>query len=123
MALLDLIDMLPGASRYHEAVSLDPEAAELLAELPEPDSEGEGEKWAPRMADWNLNAQQNAQIIDLLKSLRTVLITANSEKGSSAPPEEPHPVPRTELERVRARRRRRQEVADIAQFGFGPEDI
>lgn len=93
--------------------------AAYLAGLPEP--EGPKEPWSPRVADWDLPAQQAAQIIDLLKRLCSTVVAVNN-KGK-APSEDPHPLPKTLLDQERGKKRREDDVAFVSMFGFGPDDI
>ena len=114
-ALLDLIDQLPSASRYSEAVSLHPEYAKQLANMPEPD-----EPWAPRQAEFGLTEHLLTNISDQLQVLTVVTL-----KAAGAKPGEPKPMPRPKSAIEEARKQAEQEWARgfIQQFGFSPDDI
>ncbi|HET8536087.1 MAG TPA: hypothetical protein VFL73_02805 [Solirubrobacteraceae bacterium] len=111
--LLDLIEMLPSASRTREAILNDPEEAALLAALPEPDDE-----WAPRISEWTLPvALQYDQRAILVAILRTLEVQVT---GKRAKPVLPLPPPRTAVDKAReAIRRERIEELKYA-FGYRP---
>lgn len=116
VALLDLIDGLPTASRYNDAIVNDPEFAAELAKLPEP-----AEKWAPRTSEFDLNAVHNTQIIDLLKAINHTLLAVNST--STPTPPEPTPRPHSALEKATMAQQRQDAVDFLGQFGFDETDI
>lgn len=84
--LLELIDQLPAASRFNEAVLNDPEQARLIAARPT-----SSESWTPLVRDWDLTAV-------LLREIREALVGLLGNGRAK-----PIPIPRTEVDRVRAR--------------------
>lgn len=82
VALLEIIDDLPAASRLHEAIASDPEQARLMAEhlATEPD-----------MGDWHPRQSQFPLVAELLAAIYDVLVAANS--SSDGPPPKPFPRP------------------------------
>lgn len=112
--LLELIDMLPAASRLKEAIAQDDEAAEYLLSLPE--SEGDGEPWSPRVSEFDLHAQQMAALINEVKMLRQ---SGQAVAGGKPAKEKPYPVPRTAVDRARERAELDWFEDMQAKFGFG----
>ena len=108
--LLDLIDELPSASRLREAILNDPEEAELIAAMPEPE-----EDWAPRVSEWTLPiALQYDQRSLLVAILQTLQMTAT---GKRAKPIQPLPTPRTAVEAAKAAARMAR--MDDLKYAFG----
>lgn len=122
VALLDFIDMLPTASRLNEAISNDPESAQLLAEqrLAAQDSEG-GKEWSPRVSEYGLDQQMMGELINLNKQMLQALTVQITQKAPKA--EKPFPVPRTAIEDFMERIERQRTVDFAGLFGFAPEDI
>ena len=89
-----LLDRLPAASHYWEAVAGDEEIAEAQAGLK---SGGSGRK-GPKLSDFNPVVAELAVVSDLLGSVLSVLT-----RGQFKP--EPRPRPVTALERVEERQR------------------
>lgn len=115
VALLELIDGLPGASRFNEALSNDPELAEIIAMQPE-----STEPWAPRVQDFTLTNMLLAQIADGLKALQNTQIAIAGKKPD---PIKPFPTPRTAIDRAKEAHEK-QFVADVlGLFGYGPGDF
>ncbi|TLM87208.1 hypothetical protein [Pseudarthrobacter sp. NamE5] len=115
VGLLDLIDGLPGASRLNEAIVNDKEYAAHLAAMPKPATE-----WAPRVAEFDLNAHLSREILHALKGIKQVLIaTAGGEPGEV----KPFPGPRTEIERAIEDADRQWAESFVGQFGFDSTDI
>lgn len=102
------------ASEFTEAMLNDPEYAAEMAKQPEPT-----EKWAPRMSEWDLPAQQGAKIIDLLQAL--IGATINTA-GGKASPVEPEARPRTALDDARKARERQETGAFLEQLGYTEGD-
>jgi len=108
-ALLDLIDGLPATSRLREAVLNDPEQAELIAALPEPDVE---QAWRPSTRDFTLEVMLLRENRELLASaVRYLAALAGAEQ---LPEFDAFPVPETELDRARVARAARDLEAVIA---------
>lgn len=109
--LLELIDQLPQASRFMEAVANDPEQAEAIAKA-RSESTGEGEKWSPRLAEWDLHAHLQRDIIQALMGVQAAVIAAS---GNKPPQQESYPSPVTEIDRAveRANRAWAQSIIDI----------
>lgn len=108
--LLELIDQLPQASRYMEAVANDPEQARLIAEARSKGS-GEGEAWSPRLAEFDLHARLMRDQIQALMGVQAAVIAA---AGAKPPKIDPYPVPVTEIDRAveRANRAWAQSIID-----------
>jgi hypothetical protein len=115
VALLDYIDGLPSACRLNEAIVNDPEAAAAIAAQPKSDVE-----WAPRFAEFDLNAHLLREILHAVKSLRQVSMAAAGAKPGE---EKPFPYPRTEIDRAIAELDRQWAEAFAGQFGFDAADI
>ena len=116
VAILELIDGLPSASRYSEALLNDPEAAAYLAEQPKPN-----EDWSPRSSEYTLTANLLREILHAIMSLKQTQIGLAG--GSNSGGDKPFPAPVNELDRILARMER-QWVEDFAALlGYSPEDI
>lgn len=118
--LLELIDQLPSASRYYEAVMNDPEQAELLAKLRSERSESgaEEEPWSPGISEYDLHAHLQRDIIQALISVRQAVIASAGGKPGKSPE---YPVPVTEVDRVMARLETAWANDLLAKFGYGDE--
>ena len=115
VALLELIDMLPAASRLNEAIVNDPETARDLAMLPSPK-----ESWAPRVSEFDLTALMMRDVLGVLTSIQQTLVAVNGGKPS---PRKPFPAPRTEIDRAREALER-EFMEDIGGlFGFDAMDL
>lgn len=108
--LLDLIDMLPPASRLREAILNDPEQAALIAELPEPD-----EEWAPRVSEWDLHAALMYDQRGILTAMLAQMQAMASRK--KVRPMKPLPGPRTALQDARDAIRKRNAAELVYAFG------
>lgn len=115
VGLLDLIDGLPGASRLNEAIVNDKEYAAQLASMPRPDGE-----WAPRVAEFDLHAHLQREILHALKGLKQVTVAAAGGKPGEV---KPFPGPRTEIERAIEDADRQWAESFVGQFGFDSSDI
>ncbi|MDO5743497.1 MAG: hypothetical protein Q4P23_03430 [Micrococcaceae bacterium] len=114
VALLELIDGLPSASRLNEAISNDPDLAEAIASQPEP-----SEPWSPRIADYSLTNVILIQIVDSLKALQQTQIAAAGGKPGHM---KPFPTPRTAIDRFREAQEQ-EFIAEMAGLlGFSPGD-
>lgn len=115
VALLELIDGLPSASRLNEAIVNDPELAEAIASQPEPT-----EPWSPRASDQSLTNIILARIADGIAVLKeTQIATTGGRPGQI----KPFPTPRTAVDRAREAQEQKF-VSDMAGlFGFGPGDF
>jgi hypothetical protein len=120
VALLELIDMLPAASRFNEAVANDPEAAAALAQAKLQEPEGETSDWAPRVTEYDLHAMLLRELLHAVKGLRQVSIAA---AGGNPGQEQPFPGPRTALEKALDEAERSWAAEFVQQLGFDPEDI
>lgn len=115
VALLELIDMLPTACRLNEAIMNDPETAQELAALPDPD-----EPWSPRVSEYDLQARMNRQAVDHLAVISQLLLKSIGGKPTQP---KPFPAPRTELDRAKEALER-EFVEDMAgMFGFDAADL
>lgn len=115
VALLDYIDMLPTACRLNEAIVNDKETAAELARGGRPEGD-----WAPRVAEFDLNAHLLREVLHELKQVKQNTLSA---AGGKPGPEKPFPAPRTEFEKALAAVEREWAVSFAAQFGFTAEDI
>jgi hypothetical protein len=117
VALLELIDMLPAASRLNEAIANDPEAAKAIAAA----SQGrESEPWAPRTSEWDLHATMLGDIATKLDRLGAILIKVN---GGNPGDVKPFPTPKTEIQAAMKAAEREWAVQFAGQFGFSAEDL
>lgn len=97
-ALLELIDELPTASRFNEAVLNDREFAEAVV-ANESKSDGDKSEWAPRVSEFDLHALLLRDIIQSLQGVQAAVI-ATVGKPPKFPP---YPSPRTALDDARER--------------------
>lgn len=91
LALLELIDQLPFASRVTEAVWNDPEQAALIAQAPK----GDG-AWSPRVQEFDLTASQLRELINGQQMLLHAIVRGNGGKPGKFVP---YPAPVTEVDR------------------------
>lgn len=115
VGLLELIDGLPGASRFNEALSNDPELAEIIAMQPEPT-----EAWRPRVQDFSLTNMLLVQVVEGLKALQQTQIAAAGKKPS---PIKPFPTPRTAIDRAKEAYEKRFVSDVLGLFGYEPGDF
>lgn len=113
LGLLELIDMLPAASRMKEAIAQDEEAAEYILSLPEP--EGGAEPWSPAVSEWTLTNQLLASVINELRSSR---MSSQAVAGQKPRKEDPYPVPRTAVDRLMDQLEAEQVSDTLLAFGF-----
>lgn len=95
-ALLELIDQLPMASRYAEAIANDPQQARLVVEAQEKQGRS-GESWKPRYAEFDVHARMLRDVIQAVMGVQAAVIAA---AGNRPPPMESYPAPVTEIERA-----------------------
>lgn len=98
-ALLELIDELPGASRFNEAILNDPEQAAQIAALPTP----KDAQWHPRISEHDLHAILLKEIREAVISVTQTLVAVN---GGTPRRVAEFPKPETEVDRIRERLRR-----------------
>ena len=115
VALLDLIDMLPSASRLNEAIVNDPDAARDIAALPTPEGE-----WSPRPSEYTLTHQMLGRLITATEQVGQAVIAG---AGGKPQPVKPFPRPVTEVDRAIEHMEREWTEDLLGQFGFDPEDI
>lgn len=114
-ALLELIDGLPQASRFREAVLNDPEVAEEVArERFEQGDDGDG-KWRPALRDWDLQALMLAQLIDAVQ-YNTAVTFATA--GAKPPKGENFPVPQSAIDEALERIKSEHHRETAGMFGF-----
>lgn len=102
---LDLIDGLPGHSRYRQAVLNDPIAAAVLVDQEEADeragrSSGE---WRPEIRDYDANLIMQGRILAALSDIAG-LLTAQASGGKSKGKPIRIPTPHTQVDQERDRR-------------------
>lgn len=115
-ALLDYIDMLPGACRLNEAIANDPELAEIMAAQPTP-----SEPWTPRVQDWGLTNMLLAQAVNGLTMLQNTQIAIATQKK---PAEfKPFPTPRTAVDRAKEAHEKQFVTDVLGLLGFEPGDF
>lgn len=120
-ALLELIDQLPSASRYYEAISQDDETAEMLLQLTEDNEDPKNqEPWSPRVAEYNLT---NTLLVALINEIKTLRLSGQAVAGAKPKKEKPFPAPRTAFERARARREEQEAKRIAFMFGFSEADF
>lgn len=97
--LLNLIDRLPRASHYQEAVVGDEEHVRMLVEA----SERSGQKppTGPRMSDWTPDHEVLVGILDAVRALTVTTVRMNLPKGKPGPKFEPSERPRTAFDKIR----------------------
>lgn len=93
-ALLEVIEQMPPACRWREAVANDPDQARLHALAEQSGLLPDAPEWSPPLREYDLVAQQLGRVIDLLGA-----IGAGLRIFSTAPE---FPRPRTALDRARA---------------------
>lgn len=97
-ALLELIDQLPGPSRFNEAVLNDREFAEAAIEHENNRGDGSKPEWAPRVSEFDLHAVLLRDVIQALQGVQAAVIAAAGGKPPKFPP---YPAPKTALDEVR----------------------
>lgn len=103
--LLELIDGLPEASRFRQAMALDREVAAQVLEARRQSEDLE--EWAPPLSEWTTQVTLLAEIRDLLPDVvQAILSTAPRKPGTPAPrfTRAPFPRPRTALDEVEQER-------------------
>lgn len=92
--LLNMIDHLPGHSHFSAAIANDEEHAKLLAEaMTQRKDRGEEQSTGPSLTRWTPEVAAIADLIDEVKALRYVTISANTTKGPAPKPPEPYARP------------------------------
>lgn len=107
-ALLDLVDKLPKTSHLWAARVNDPEEARMIAAQL---ADQEESAYSPPLEEFDLHAEQQAQIIDLL-----MVVARNTSGGKGAVKPSPRPV--TEVHRQQKLLEREWADNIIAAFGF-----
>lgn len=120
VALLELIDQLPLASRLNEAIQNDPEQAELIARAREAAPQGEAQAWSPRFAEYDLHAHLLRDVIKALLGVQAAVVAQATGKAPTVPD---YPRPLTEVDRAIGRAERRWAQNILANFGFDPSDF
>lgn len=112
--LLDLIENLPGASRYYEAIQNDPEMAEELARL-RLNKGDDKQEWSPRVAEFGLTEHM---LRDLIHEVRAMRAEAKQLQGQKPGDVQPFPAPRTEVDAAVERLEREWTVDFLGSLGF-----
>lgn len=94
--LLELIDELPSASRFNEAILNDREFAEAVVAQ----ETGEAPEWAPKISEFDLHA---LLLRDVIQSLQGVQAAVIAGAGGKPPKVAAYPAPRTALDDARER--------------------
>lgn len=95
MALLELIDQLPSASRFNEAVLNDLEFARVVVAQ---ESGDDASAWAPKISEFDLHAMLLRDVIQALQGVQVAVIAAS---GNKPPKMQSYPGPRTALDEAR----------------------
>jgi hypothetical protein len=102
--LLNLIDGLPSHSAYQEALALDEELAEQVADRDEPTAE-----YRPRITEWSPTEQLLAALYDRMGEVVAAVVASAGGKPTMP---EGWPRPETAADRV-LRRKQKQEYDDL----------
>lgn len=102
---LDLIDGLPAASRFRQAVLDDPIAAAALVDQQEADERAgkTAGDWGPEISEYSATVIMQGRILAALSDIAG-LLTAQASGGKSKGKPIRIPTPTTEVERERERR-------------------
>lgn len=114
-ALLELIDQLPSACRFNEAIAQDDETADELVKFSDQGGD-ERPAWSPRVAEYDLTNTILAQVVNEVKMLGQTIIAAN---GGAAKKIKPFPAPSTAIDRARERQDLNLFREMQSMFGFG----
>lgn len=106
-----MIDHLPRASNFREAVAADEELAEHVL------ARGDPPPAKPRFAEWSPEVDQLAAVVDLLSHLISVQVAAN---GGKAKDPKTTPRPETAIDRVK-RRMASRDFDDLVRI-FAPHE-
>jgi hypothetical protein len=112
--LLNVIDQLPRDSRYVEAMAMDEQLAERLADRPQPQA-----KAKRRMADWSVQVELLTAILARLGEVTQAIAALGGAKPRKLPPV---PVPQTAMDRIRNRKRFEKHHALVARVMRRPAD-
>lgn len=111
--LLNLIDHMPRASFTRQAFAEDDEHVSAIIDAME--RTGDRPDNAPSIAEYDGTAERLDEVIDTLKSLLTVFIASNQEKGKKAPQFPQRPRPTSSFERLQHQRRMAQHRKTVAR--------
>lgn len=93
--LLELIDQLPPASRFNEAVLNDVDVArELVARE---NGDADSPEWSPKISEFDLHALLLRDVIQALHGVQAAVIATVAKPPKIAP----YPAPKTALDEVR----------------------
>lgn len=106
--MTNLLDRLPVASAYRQAVLDDPEVAEELAARPDRD----GPPASPALAEWTPEVAALTHLGDLLLLLHSDLVAL---AGHKPPQVKPQLRPRTGVDVARARKERQEHDSLVAE--------
>jgi hypothetical protein len=106
--------MLPGTSRYHEALSMDEES--IRAYVTANGGKVPKSNPAPPLHAWSPEAALLATVIEELRAQRSVLIKINSKKGASIPQVEPVPRPESAWPKIEAELRLSKHASLVARL-------
>jgi hypothetical protein len=107
--LLNMIDHLPSATWYYEAVMSDPDHIDAIvkAEREAPQDEGDGKPKAPPFHTWSPELAAITDVLDAVRDVAHTVAQVQSEKKIKQPPRAPRPVsPLEEARREAAAARR-----------------
>lgn len=119
VALLELIDTLPTACRFNEAIANDPETARELAAI-SLDKDPDAEPWAPRVSEFGLTQHLLRDILHAIKETSQATIAAAGGKPSEITP---FPAPRTAIDQAIENAERAWAEDFAGRFGFSASDI
>lgn len=109
--LLDLINQLPGATRFQAALLDHPQAAEQILA-----AQDEQATRAPSVAEWSVDVAINAGVYDRLGVLIDLISSAFGDRSTSTPMARPY----TLVDRLREAARLQAAEELIALFGGRP---
>lgn len=114
-ALLELIDQLPSACRFNEAIAQDDDAADELVKFSDQD-DSERPAWSPRVAEFNLS---NMLMVSLINEIKMLSQTVIASGGGNPKKVQPFPTPKTAIDRARERQDLNLFREMQSMFGFG----
>jgi hypothetical protein len=111
--LLALLDRLPRWSYYYDAISNDPEHADMVAKaLADAGPREETPASGPALTTWTPEVEQIVRLIDAVKALHYIIPASQGSKNVKAPPPEERPSTLLDQARKRGEFKRRKAAHD-----------